>query len=122
MELRSRSAAPLCRLAFGVLALGLWALPARAEVSVAASGFLGADEWGYWHEEYGLDLAHEAETSGQLLALRFHRYALHDGLEGVLPFSGHEPAARLRAHALFDDALWLLAGAGLQGTLDFEGV
>jgi hypothetical protein len=122
MDQRSRCTEPFGQLAWTAFALGLCALPARAELSITGSGFLGADEWGYRQEEYGLDLAHEAETSGQLLALRFYRYALDDELEGVLPFSGHEPAARLRAHALLDDALWLLAGTGLQGTLDFDGL
>jgi len=122
MDQSFRSAAPLGQLAWGTFALALWAAPAHAEVSVAGSGFLGADEWGYWHEQYGIDLAHAGETSGQKLALSFHRYALHDELEGVLPFTGHEPAARLSAYALLDDALWLGAGAGLQGTLDVDGV
>lgn len=121
MDQSSRCAAPFGQLAWGTFALALCALPARAEVSIAGSGFVGADEWGYWHEEYGIDLTHEAESSGQRIALRFYRYALRDELEGVLPFSGHEPAARAGAHALIDDALWIGASAGLQGTADFEG-
>jgi hypothetical protein len=82
---------------------------------------LAGDEWGYRQEQYGVDVAHEAETAGQSLALRFHRYALSEELEGIFPFSGNELAARANAHVLLG-LWWLSASAGLQGTFDFEGV
>jgi hypothetical protein len=94
---------------------------AQAEVSVAGSGLLSGDEWGFRLEEYGLDVGHTAEASGQRLALRWYRYALTEELEGILPFSGHEPAAEVGAHVL-QDLWWLSAAAGVQGTLDIEGV
>jgi len=92
----------------------------RAEVSIAGSALLAGDEWGYRQEQYGVELERTTETSGQSLALRFHRYALHAPLEGIYAFSGNEPAARLGAHVL-DGLWWISAAAGLQGTLDFEG-
>jgi hypothetical protein len=94
---------------------------ARAEISIAGSAAFAGDEWGYGNETYALDLAHETETAGQELGLRWHRYALADDLHGILPFEGHEPAARLGAHVLHE-LWWLSASAGLQGTLDFDGV
>jgi hypothetical protein len=125
MGASSRNLAIFRRLlaAAGLAAVCLAVDPSRvcAEISIAGSALLAGDEWGYRQEQYGVDVAHEAETAGQSLALRFHRYALSEELEGIFPFSGSEPAARANAHVLLG-LWWLSASAGLQGTLDFEGV
>ncbi len=101
--------------------IAMAACSARAEVSIGAGARFTGDEWGYGQEQYDLELAHDTETSGQRLALSWFRYALREELEGIFAFEGNEPAAELGAHVL-EGRWWLGASAGLQGTLDFEGV